>query len=67
MRHEQLKKDNPGDNISFDIKDVSIKNICRGNVASDSKNDPTKEAASFNAMVILNHTSQIYAPFSIGT
>ena len=30
--------------------------IHRGNVASDSKNDPAKEAASFNAQVIINAT-----------
>jgi hypothetical protein len=43
-----------------------VKDIRRGNVASDSKNDPAKEAASFNAQVIvLNHPGQIgagYAP-----
>jgi hypothetical protein len=45
---------------------VSVKDIRRGNVASDSKNDPAKEAASFTAQVIvLNHPGQIgagYAP-----
>ena len=43
-----------------------MKDIRRGNVASDSKNDPAKEAASFTAQVIiLNHPGQIgagYAP-----
>ena len=47
-------------------RSVSVKDIRRGNVASDSKNDPAKEAASFNAQVIvLNHPGQIgagYAP-----
>ena len=47
-------------------RNVSVKDIRRGNVASDSKNDPAKEAASFNAQVIvLNHPGQIgagYAP-----
>jgi len=45
---------------------VSVKDIRRGNVCSDSKNDPAKEAASFNAQVIvLKHPGQIgagYAP-----
>lgn len=48
------------------FRNVSVKDIRRGNVASDSKNDPAKEAASFNAQVIvLNHPGQIgagYAP-----
>jgi hypothetical protein len=44
---------------------VSVKDIRRGNVASDSKNDPAKEAASFNAQVIvLNHPGQIGAGYS---
>ena len=47
-------------------RNVSVKEIRRGNVCSDSKNDPAKEAASFNAQVIvLNHPGQIgagYAP-----
>ena len=45
---------------------MSVKDIRRGNVASDSKNDPAKQADSFNAQVIvLNHPGQIgpgYAP-----
>ena len=48
------------------LRNVSVKDIRRGNVCSDSKNDPAKEAASFNAQVIiLNHPGQIgagYAP-----
>jgi hypothetical protein len=44
---------------SFNVKNVSIKDIRRGNVCSDSKNDPAKEAASFNAQVIvLNHPGE---------
>ena len=44
---------------------MSVKDIRRGNVASDSKNDPAKEAASFNAQVIvLNHPGQIGAGYS---
>src|SRR6266576_1876891 len=50
----------------FFFRNVSVKDTRRGNVASDSKNDPAKEAASFNAQVIvLNHPGQIgagYAP-----
>ena len=66
MHHEQLESGQPGDNVGFNVKNVSVKDIRRGNVASDSKNDPAKEAASFNAQVIiLNHPGQNgpgYAP-----
>jgi elongation factor 1-alpha len=66
MHHEQLTEGVPGDNVGFNVKNVSVKDIRRGFVCSDSKNDPAKEAASFNAQVIiLNHPGQIsngYAP-----
>ncbi|KAJ1886894.1 translation elongation factor EF-1 alpha, partial [Kickxella alabastrina] len=45
---------------------VSVKDIRRGNVCSDSKNDPAKGAKNFHAQVIvMNHPGQIgagYAP-----
>jgi len=66
MHHEQLVEGVPGDNVGFNIKNVSVKEIRRGFVCSDSKNDPARGAASFNAQVIiLNHPGQIgagYAP-----
>lgn len=66
MHHQQLKEGVPGDNVGFNVKNVSVKEVRRGNVASDSKNDPAAEAASFNAQVIvLNHPGQVgagYAP-----
>jgi elongation factor 1-alpha len=66
MHHQQLLEAYPGDNVGFNVKNVSVKEIRRGNVAGDSKNDPPAGAASFNAQVIvLNHPGQIgagYAP-----
>ncbi|TPP51634.1 translation elongation factor EF-1, subunit alpha [Leishmania donovani] len=55
MHHEQLAEAQPGDNVGFNVKNVSVKDIRRGN-----------EAADFTAQVIvLNHPGQIsngYAP-----
>ncbi|KAI0870223.1 translation elongation factor 1 alpha chain [Hypoxylon argillaceum] len=66
MHHQQLEKGSPGDNVGFNVKNVSVKDIRRGNVAGDSKNDPPYGAESFNAQVIvLNHPGQVgagYAP-----
>jgi len=66
MHHESLDEALPGDNVGFNIKNVSVKEIRRGNVCGDSKNNPPKPTKSFNAQVIiLNHPGQIangYAP-----
>jgi len=66
MHHEALTEAVPGDNVGFNVKNVSVKELRRGYVAGDSKNDPPKKAASFTAQVIvLNHPGQItngYAP-----
>ncbi|WAQ82644.1 hypothetical protein PtA15_3A7 [Puccinia triticina] len=60
MHHEQLEAGMPGDNVGFNVKNVSVKDIRRGNVCGDTKVDPPKEAASFVAQVIvLNHPGQI--------
>ena len=65
MHHEQLEQGVPGDNVGFNVKNVSVKEIRRGNVCGDSKNDPPKGAASFNAtVIILNHPGQISAGYS---
>merc|ERR1711879_729781 len=60
-----LKEATPGDNVGFNVKNISIKDIRRGNVASDSKNDPAKKTGSFNAQVIiLNHPGEIKAGYT---
>jgi len=65
MHHEQLVEGVPGDNVGFNVKNVSVKEIRRGYVCSDSKNDPAKAAGSFTAQVIvLNHPGQISAGYA---
>jgi len=60
MHHQQLAEAIPGDNVGFNVKNVSVKDIRRGNVTGDSKNDPPLETDSFAAQVIiLNHPGQI--------
>jgi elongation factor 1-alpha len=64
MHHEAMEEALPGDNVGFNVKNVSIKDIKRGMVASDSKNDPAKEAKNFVAQVIiLNHPGEIHAGY----
>ena len=51
MHHTSLELAQPGDNVGFNVKNVSVKDIRRGNVAGDSKNDPPKETEEFKAQV----------------
>jgi elongation factor 1-alpha len=65
MHHQSLEEAQPGDNVGFNVKNVSVKDIRRGNVAGDSKNDPPKETEEFKAQVIiLNHPGQINAGYA---
>merc|ERR1712046_418402 len=66
MHHEVVEVAPPGDNVGFNVKNLSVKDIKRGYVASDSKNDPAMDTEMFVAQVIvLNHPGEIrngYAP-----
>jgi elongation factor 1-alpha len=65
MHHESLPEANPGDNVGFNVKNVSVKELKRGFVASDSKNDPAMGCADFLAQVIvLNHPGEIKAGYA---
>jgi len=60
MHHEVVEEALPGDNVGFNVKNLSVKDIKRGYVCSDSKNDPAKDTEMFVAQVIvLNHPGQI--------
>jgi len=60
MHHEALTEAIPGDNVGFNVKGLSVKDIRRGNVCGDAKNDPPRECENFFAQVIiLNHPGQI--------
>ncbi|MCL7050457.1 hypothetical protein MKW94_022766 [Papaver nudicaule] len=66
MHHEALLKALPGDSVGFNGKNVVFKDLKRGFVASNSKDDPAKEATNFTSQVIImNHPGQIgngYSP-----
>ena len=66
MHHESVPEAIPGDNVGFNVKGLSVTDIKRGYVASDSKNVPASDTETFNAQVIvMNHPGQImngYAP-----
>merc|ERR1712070_1299064 len=66
MHHEQVPEAIPGDNVGFNVKNLSVQDIKRGFVASDSKNVPATDTEFFKAQVIvMNHPGKIqngYAP-----
>merc|ERR1711937_881544 len=66
MHHEQVDEAIPGDNVGFNVKNLSVQDIKRGYVASDAKNTPAQDTETFKAQVIvMNHPGQIqngYAP-----
>jgi elongation factor 1-alpha len=65
MHHESLPEAIPGDNVGFNVKNLSVKDVRRGFVASDSRNDPAKMCGSFDSQVIvLNHPGQISAGYT---
>jgi elongation factor 1-alpha len=60
MHHEQLAQAIPGDNVGFNCKNVSVKEIKRGYVCSNSKEDPAKGATDFSAqIIIMSHPGEI--------
>ena len=65
MHHEQLEEAIPGDNVGFNVRNLAVKDLKRGYVCSDSKNDPAKDTAHFLAQVIvMNHPGQIQNGYS---
>jgi len=61
MHHTALTEAQPGDNVGFNVKNISVKDIKRGMVAGNIKNDPPLETVDFTAQVIiLNHPGQIH-------
>jgi len=65
MHHEVLQEAVPGDNVGFNVKGLSVKDLKRGYVASDSKNDPAQGVSSFVAQVIvMNHPNGFGAGYT---
>jgi len=60
MHHESLKEAVPGDNVGFNCKNVSVKDIKRGYVCSNQADDPARGCERFEAQVIImSHPGQI--------
>jgi elongation factor 1-alpha len=65
MHHESLVEAIPGDNVGFNVKSLSVKDIKRGFVAGPSAKDTPTGVSSFDAQVIIiNHPGQIAAGYT---
>lgn len=65
MHHEMLPEALPGDNVGFNVRNISVKDLKRGFVASDAKNKPAAEVMDFEAqIIIMNHPNTIAAGYS---
>jgi elongation factor 1-alpha len=66
MHHESVAEATPGDNVGFNVRNLAVKDLKRGYVCSDSKNDPACDTEMFVAQtIVMNHPGQIsngYAP-----
>lgn len=58
--HKLVDEAGPGSNVGFNIKNVAVKDLSRGNVASNAADHPATAVESFTArVVILNHPGKI--------
>jgi elongation factor 1-alpha len=67
MHHTDMSVEGakPGDNVGFNIKGISAKELKRGMVASDLANQPSQQCKTFLAQVIvLNHPNEIRAGYT---
>jgi elongation factor 1-alpha len=65
MHHTQLEQAAPGDNVGFNVKNISVKDVKRGFVCGDQKQDPPRPTDTFTAqVVVLNHPNEIHAGYT---
>lgn len=60
VHHECVPEVGAGNNVGFNVKNVSAKDIGRGDVASNADEEPAYNVSSFEAQVIImNHPGKI--------
>ncbi|MFX1297725.1 MAG: translation elongation factor EF-1 subunit alpha [Promethearchaeota archaeon] len=65
MHHEQITEALPGDNIGFNIRGISAKDVKRGDVAGKADNPPTVADEFVGQVIVIYHPTAIapgYAP-----
>ncbi len=64
MHHEQLKEATPGDNVGFNVRGISKKDVKRGDVAGRVDNPPTVVKEFTAQIAVLNHPTVITAGYT---
>jgi len=60
MHHEHVEEAFPGDNVGFSLKNVSLRQLRRGDVCSNNDDQPASGVSSFRAQIMmLNHPGEI--------
>ena len=59
MHHEQMQQAEPGDNVGFNVRGITKKDIARGDVLGHSSNVPVVATEFTARMVVLNHPSVV--------
>ncbi len=59
MHHEQMEEAEPGDNVGFNVRGISKKDIARGDVLGHLDNVPTVASEFTAQIVVLNHPTVI--------
>jgi translation elongation factor EF-1alpha len=62
MHHEALAEAVPGDNVGFNCKNISVKDIKRGYVCSNQADDPAKGCETFEAQIIIIYEIRVFSP-----
>jgi len=64
MHHNSVSDAFPGDNVGCNVRGISAKEMKRGSVIGNSKDDPPMEAVSFVAQIIvISHQNEIRAGY----
>lgn len=60
VHHECVPEVGAGNNVGFNVKNVSVKDLSRGEVASNADEEPAYNVSSFDAQIIvMNHPGKI--------
>jgi len=64
MHHESVPIAQPGDNVGFSVKGLSVKELRRGYVAGEARREPPRAAVSFDAQIIVMNHAAIAAGYT---